>query len=55
MNTPADYYNLVTARHTKINPKQIYKTLKTGEYLIFREFIYLKNLFQIKNRREQEV
>ena len=36
MNTPDDYFNLVTARHTKINPKQIYKTLKTGGYLIIR-------------------
>ena len=36
MNTPADYFNLVTARHTKINPRQIYKTLKTGGYLIIR-------------------
>ena len=26
----------VTARHTKINPKQIYKTLKIGGYLIYR-------------------
>ena len=36
MDTPDNYFDLVTARHTKINPKQIYKTLKTGGYLIIR-------------------
>ena len=36
MNTPNNYYDLVTARHTPINPKQIYKTLKYGGYLIVR-------------------
>ena len=36
MNTPDNYYDLVTARHTVINPKQIYKTLKYGGFLIIR-------------------
>lgn len=36
MDTPDDYFDLVTARHTVIDPKQIYKTLKTGGYLIVR-------------------
>ena len=36
MNTPNNYYDLVTARHTVIDPKQIYKTLKKGGYLIVR-------------------
>ena len=36
MNTPDNYFDLVTARHTVINPNQIYKTLKTGGYLIIR-------------------
>lgn len=36
MNTPNNYFDLVTARHTKIDPKQIYKTLKPGGYLIVR-------------------
>ena len=36
MNTPNNYYDLVTARHTVIDPKQIYKTIKKGGYLIVR-------------------
>lgn len=36
MNTPDEYFDLVTARHTVIDPKQIYKTLKLGGYLIIR-------------------
>lgn len=36
MNTPDNYFDLVTARHTVIAPKQIYKTLKFGGYLIVR-------------------
>ena len=36
MDTPNDYFNLVTARHTVIDPKQIYKTLKKDGYLIVR-------------------
>ena len=36
MNTPDNYFDLVTARHTVTDPKQIYKTLKTGGYLILR-------------------
>ena len=36
MDTPDNYFDLVTARHTVIDPKQIYKTLKTGGYLIVR-------------------
>ena len=36
MNTPDNYFNLVTARHTVIDPKQIYKTLKSGGFLILR-------------------
>ena len=36
MDTPDDYFDLVTARHTVTSPKQIYKTLKTGGYLIIR-------------------
>ena len=36
MDTPDDYFDLVTARHTVIDPKQIYKTLKKDGYLIVR-------------------
>ena len=36
MNTTDNYFDLVTARHTVTNPKQIYKTLKLGGYLIIR-------------------
>ena len=36
MDTPDSYFDIVTARHTIINPKQIYKTLKPGGYLIIR-------------------
>ena len=36
MDTPNGYFDLVTARHTVIDPKQIYKTLKKGGYLIVR-------------------
>jgi ubiquinone/menaquinone biosynthesis C-methylase UbiE len=36
MDTPDNYFDLVTARHTVIVPKQIYKTLKPGGHLIVR-------------------
>ena len=36
MDTPNNYFDLVTARHTVTNSKQIYKTLKPGGYLILR-------------------
>lgn len=36
MDTPDDYFDLVTARHTIIAPNQIYKTLKAGGHLIVR-------------------
>ena len=36
MDTPKNYFDLVTARHTVTNPKQIYETLKEGGYLIVR-------------------
>lgn len=36
MNTPDNYFDIVTARHTVIDSKQIYKTLKPGGYLIVR-------------------
>lgn len=36
MNTPDNYFDLVTARHTVTDSKQIYKTLKPGGYLIIR-------------------
>lgn len=36
MDTPDNYFDLVTARHTVIDAKQIYKTLKTSGYLIMR-------------------
>lgn len=36
MDTPDNYFDLVTARHTVIDAKQIYKTLKKGGYLILR-------------------
>ena len=50
MNTPNNYYDLVTARHTVIDPKQIYKTLKKGGHLIVRgvdklDSWYLKRQF----------
>ena len=36
MDTPDNYFDLVTARHTIIDPVQIYKTLKIGGQLIIR-------------------
>lgn len=36
MDTPDNYFDLVTARHTIIDPVQIYKTLKEGGQLIIR-------------------
>ena len=36
MDTQDNYYDIVTARHTVTDPKQIYKTLKPGGYLILR-------------------
>ena len=36
MDTPENYFDLVTARHTVTDPKQIYKTLKPGGHLIIR-------------------
>ena len=36
MDTPYNYFDIVTARHTVTDPKQIYKTLKPGGYLILR-------------------
>jgi ubiquinone/menaquinone biosynthesis C-methylase UbiE len=32
MDTPDNYFDVVTARHTVIDPKQIYKTLKKGGF-----------------------
>ena len=34
MDTPKEYFDVVVARHTPTDPKQIYETLKTGGYLI---------------------
>ena len=34
MDTPDNYFDVVTARHTIINPVQIYKTLKDNGKLI---------------------
>lgn len=36
MDTEDNYFDIVTARHTVTDPKQIYKTLKPGGYLILR-------------------
>ena len=36
MDTPDNYFDLVTARHTIIDPFQIYKTLKKDGYLLIR-------------------
>ncbi len=36
MDTPDNYFDLVTARHTIIDAKQIYKALKIGGHLILR-------------------
>ena len=36
MDTPDNYFDIVTARHTIIDPLQIYKTLKKGGQLIIR-------------------
>ena len=36
MDTPDEYFDIVTARHTCIDPTQIYKTLKSGGVLIVR-------------------
>ena len=36
MNVPDNYFDVVVARHTVTDPKQIYKCLKTGGYLLIR-------------------
>lgn len=36
MNTPDEYFDVVVARHTVTDPKQIYKTLKKDGILIIR-------------------
>lgn len=36
MDTPDNYFDLVTARHTIIDPVQIHKTLKKDGYLLIR-------------------
>ena len=36
MDTPEDYFDVVVARHTCIDAKQIYKTLKNGGKLLLR-------------------
>lgn len=36
MNVPDNYFDVVVARHTITDPKQIYKTLKKGGYLLIR-------------------
>lgn len=36
MDTPENYFDIVTARHTKTDPAQIYKTLKQDGELIIR-------------------
>lgn len=36
MDTPDNYFDIVTARHTIIDPVQIYKTLKNNGQLILR-------------------
>ena len=36
MDTPDNYFDIVTARHTVTDPNQIYKTLKSGGYIIIR-------------------
>ena len=36
MDVPENYYDVVTARHTTTDPKQIYKCLNSGGYLLIR-------------------
>ena len=36
MDVPENYYDIVTARHTVTDPKQIYKCLKEGGYLLIK-------------------
>lgn len=36
IDTPDEYFDVVVARHTVTDPKQIYKTLKKGGYLLIR-------------------
>jgi len=36
MDTPDNYFDIVTARHTVTDPKQIYKTLKQNGFFILR-------------------
>ena len=36
MDVPKNYYDIVTARHTVTDPKQIYECLKPGGYLLVR-------------------
>lgn len=51
MDTPKDYFDFVVARHTCIDPKQIYQTLKKGGTLLVRgvdklDCWQLKRMFQ---------
>lgn len=36
MDVPENYFDIVVARHTNTDPRQIYKCLKTGGYLLIR-------------------
>lgn len=55
MDTLDNYFDLVTARHTVTDPKQIYKTLKPGGYLIIRGVDKLDcwNLKRLFNRGQE--
>ena len=47
MDTPDEYFDIVVARHTCIDPVQIYKTLKPGGFLIVRG-VDMMDCFEIK-------
>ncbi len=47
MDTPDKYFDMVVARHTCIDPVQIYKTLKPGGFLVVRG-VDMMDCFEIK-------
>lgn len=48
MDTPDDYFDLVVARHTCIDAKQIYKTLKKHGKLLLRGVVIMKAFIEIR-------
>jgi SAM-dependent methyltransferase len=60
MNVPKNYFDIVTARHTKIDAKQIYECLKPNGILIVRgvdkmDCWKLKRMFKRANREAKSI